>query len=177
MSKPNRSFRELRDDLAAQDESFRRWRESATDKEEELLFESLAKFYPDLSEAADADRRARGEPPIEDPEKIAKWRAHYEKAYYGKLRHLKKGREAVDFLRRLRMAGLLVAERVSGASDSEQGYERQLLAACEETFTLLEPLLNALPSRENPAQLDVEFLKALSGEGWQHIQAPKEFPK
>jgi hypothetical protein len=135
-------------DLAARDETFRKWRKSVTKREEEILFESLAKYYPDIAENMDADRLARGEASIEDPKKVEKWRTDYEKAYYGKLRRSEKRRHAVDFLRRWRVARILERERDCALSLSDG-------------IALLEPLLDALPSRENPDRLDIEFFEGL----------------
>jgi hypothetical protein len=58
-----------------------------------------SKYDLKMCEALNVERRARGLKPVGDPAKLAKKKADFEKAYYGKLRHSEKGRRAVDVLR------------------------------------------------------------------------------
>lgn len=107
---------------------------------EEILEEVLTKHYPSLCEALNAERRARGLKPIGDPAKVAKQKAKFEKAYYGKLRHSEKGRIAVDLLRAWR--GGQIAE--------QHGWCRRTDST---RIALLKPFLDRVLA------LDVEFFE------------------
>ena len=76
--------------------------------------------------------------------KMAKWREKYKKACY-KLRDSEKKRKAVDCVRAWRNA--IIWEKESGRT-----------LADSERIALLAPLLNALPTPENPNRFDIEFL-------------------
>jgi len=110
---------------------------------EEILNEILTKHYLKLCEALNSERGARGLKPLGDPAKLAKQKADFEKAYYGRLRHSGKGRRVVDFLRAWRGAQMAQQRGWSQVTDSERIAE-------------LEPFLHAVRT------LDVEFFKLLA---------------
>jgi hypothetical protein len=67
---------------------------------QEILHELLTKHYLNLCEAVNSERRRRrGLKPTGDAVKLAKFKADFEKAYYGKLRQSEKARRVVDLLR------------------------------------------------------------------------------
>src|SRR5439155_9356352 len=66
---------------------------------QEILHELLTKHYLNLCEAVNSERRRRGQKPTGDAVKLAKFKADFDKAYYGKLRHSEKARKIVDLLR------------------------------------------------------------------------------
>jgi hypothetical protein len=107
---------------------------------QEIICEILTKHYPSLCEALNAERRARGQKPIGDLAKVAKQKAKFEKAYYGKLRHSEKGRRVVDLLRAWR----------GGQITEQHGWCRRTDSA---RITWLKPFLEAVRT------LDVEFFK------------------
>ena len=113
---------------------------------EEILNEILTKHYLKLCDALNSERRARGLKPLGDPAKLAKQKADFEKAYYGRLRHSEKGRMAVDLLRAWR--GAQIAQQRGWCQVTDSG-----------RIAELEPFLHAVRT------LDVEFLKLLSTSG------------
>jgi hypothetical protein len=114
---------------------------------EEILNEILTKHYLELCEALNSERRARGLKPLGDPAKLAKQKADFEKAYYGRLRHSEKGRMAVDLLRAWR--GAQIAQQRGWCQVTDSG-----------RIAELEPFVHAVRT------LDVEFFKLL----WQAAQ-------
>jgi hypothetical protein len=110
---------------------------------EEILNEILTKHYLKLCDALNSERRARGLKPLGDPAKLAKQKADFEKAYYGRLRHSEKGRMAVDLLRAWR--GAQIAQQRGWCQVTDSG-----------RIAELEPFLHAVRT------LDVEFLKLLA---------------
>lgn len=116
------------------------WRRGHTKRQEEIMWESFAKYYPDLCEAI---------PGKETAAEISQWRRDYEKAYYGRCRKSEKKRKAFDFLRAFRNAAIWEQESGCPRKDSDR-------------LLLLTPLLNALPTCENPNRLDAEFFKGLA---------------
>jgi hypothetical protein len=74
---------------------------SAPQQAQEILDEILTKHYLKLCEALNSERRARGQKPLGDPAKLAKQKADFEKAYYGKLRDSEKGAQGRRCLKSL----------------------------------------------------------------------------
>jgi hypothetical protein len=120
---------------------------SVPQQAQEILNEILTKHYLKLCDALNSERRARGLKPLGDPAKLAKQKADFEKAYYGRLRHSEKGRMAVDLLRAWRGAQIAQQRGWSQVTDSGRIAE-------------LGPFLHAVRT------LDVEFFKML----WQAAQ-------
>jgi hypothetical protein len=121
-------------------EEIEEWRRGHTKRQEEILWESLAKYYPDLCEAI---------PGKETAAEISQWRRDYEKAYYGRCRKSERKRKAFDFLRAFRNAAIWEQESCCPTEDSDR-------------LLLLTPLLDALPTCENPNRFDSEFIKGLA---------------
>jgi hypothetical protein len=120
---------------------------SVPQQAQEILNEILTKHYLKLCDALNSEHRARGLKPLGDPAKLAKQKADFEKAYYGRLRHSEKGRMAVDLLRAWRGAQIAQQRGWSQVTDSGRIAE-------------LGPFLHAVRT------LDVEFFKLL----WQAAQ-------
>jgi len=93
-----------------------------------------------------AERRRRGQKPTGDAVKLAKFKADFDQAYYGKLRHSEKARRIVDLLRAWH--GRQITEQWNKA-EGEQ-LENQI------RLVLLSPFLNAVRA------LDTEFFKLLA---------------
>jgi len=110
---------------------------------QEILNEILTKHYLKLCDALNSERRARGLKPLGDPAKLAKQKADFEKAYYGRLRHSEKGRMAVDLLRAWR--GAQIAQQRGWCQVTDSG-----------RIAEIEPFLHAVRT------LDVEFFKLLA---------------
>jgi hypothetical protein len=109
---------------------------------QEILYELLTKHHLKMIEALNCERRARGQKPIGDAAFLEKWKANFEKAYYGTLRESEQGRRVVDLLKAWR--GSLIAE--------QRGW---LLREDSARIALLEPFLQAVST------LDVEFFELL----------------
>ena len=125
---------------------------------QEILNEILTKHYLKFVEALNSVRGAHGQKPVGDPMKLAKQKADFEKAYYGRLRNSEKGRMAVDLLRAWR--GAQIAQQRGWCQVTDSG-----------RIAELEPFLHAVHT------LDVEFFKLF----WQaakmldtRIPSPKE---
>jgi len=112
----------------------------------EILRELNTKHYLNLCEAVNAERRRRGQKPTGDAVKLAKFKADFDQAYYGKLRHSEKARRIVDLLRA--WYGRQIIEQ-SNKAEGEQLENRIRLV-------LLSPFLNAV------RVLDTDFLKLLA---------------
>jgi len=112
----------------------------------EILYELKTKHYLNSCEAVNAERRRRGQKPTGDAVKLAKFKADFDQAYYGKLRHSEKARRIVDLLRALH--GRQITEQWNKA-EGEQ-LENSI------RFVLLSPFLNAVRA------LDTEFFKLLA---------------
>jgi hypothetical protein len=112
---------------------------------QEIIFELLTKHNLKLCEAVNAERRACGEKRIGNAAKLAKRQEHFEKAYYGKLRHSEKGRKVVDLLRAWH--GRQIVEQWNKAEGEQLESSIRLV--------LLSPFLNAVRA------LDTEFFELL----------------
>jgi hypothetical protein len=130
------SGRMTRQEEIASQKMIDKWRQSVTKRQEEIVWETLAKYYPDLYE------NVIGEP----SEKISKWRRDYEKAYYERPprgQHPETWRKAVDLVRRCLNAKILNQESGHAETDAER-------------MAVLKPLHDALTN------LDCEFLDCLA---------------
>ena len=97
-----------------------------------------------LCEAVNAERRRRGQKPTGDAVKLAKFKADFDQAYYGKLRHSEKARRIVDLLRAWH--GRQIMEQWNKPEDQLENRIR---------LVLLNPFLDAVRT------LDTEFFDLL----------------
>jgi len=111
----------------------------------EILQELTTKHYLNLCDAVNAERRGRGQKPTGDAVKLAKFKADFDKAYYGKLRHSEKARKIVDLLRAWHSR-----EIVAQWLKIEDQFEDRVRVA------LVAPLVNAV------RVLDADFFKLLA---------------
>ena len=107
-----------------------------TKRQVEILFEELAKL--DFLEPLDNEASAS----------LSKSRRDYQNAYYGRCWKSEKKRSAFDFLRVWHNAAIWDKESGKPRKDSDR-------------LRLLTPLLNVLPTCENPNRFDAEFFKGL----------------
>jgi hypothetical protein len=112
----------------------------------EILHELNTKHYLNLCEAVNAERRRRGQKPTGDAVKLAKFKADFDQAYYGKLRHSEKARRIVDLLRAWH--GRQIIEQWNKAEGEQLENHIRLV--------LLSPFLNAV------RVLDTDFFKLLT---------------
>ena len=117
----------------------------APKRAQEILHELLTKHYLNLCDAVNAERRRRGQKPTGDAVKLAKFKADFDKAYYGKLRHSEKARKIVDLLRAWH--GREIVARWLKVEDQFEDRVRVVLVA---------PLVNAV------RVLDTDFFKLLA---------------
>jgi hypothetical protein len=98
---------------------------------QEILYELLTKHWLKMIEALNCERRALGQKPVGDPAFLAKWKANFEKAYYGRFRRSEQGRRVVDLLKAWR--GSLIAEQRGWLLREDWG-----------RIALFEPLLHSM---------------------------------
>lgn len=111
---------------------------------QEILRELRAKHYLNAYDAVNAERRRRGLKPKGDPAKLAKFKADFEKAYYGKFRDSEKACRIVDLLRAWHGR-----EITAQWLKVEEQLENRVRVA------LLSPFLNAVRA------MDTDFFKLL----------------